>query len=136
MKQTRLELTTAQVEVDGHLKDLQQIITDWRSKRGSLETDLAAAEVDRLLGISEAGRPSEPELKRDRLFQDSKSRIDRTQRDLEASVLRVRTLMQIVHSIQAEIEDAAFLEKHKKSLERVGNGSYRTSGVLSEKSPP
>jgi hypothetical protein len=121
LQQTKMVLTKAQLGLESNFKDLQDLLSEWKSKRTSLENKLATGELERLLGTAEGEQTGEPEAARDRLFQDYKSRIDLIQRELDASILRVRTLKKMIHSIQSEMDDAAFLKERKTSLQRLGD---------------
>jgi hypothetical protein len=121
LQQTKMDLSKAQLGLDSNYKELQELLSEWKSKRTSLENKLTTGELERLLGTVEDERTDALEVARDRLFHDYKSPIDLIQRELDGSILRVRTLKKMIHSIQSEMEDAEFLKDCKKSLERLGD---------------
>jgi hypothetical protein len=121
LQQTKMDLSKAQLGLDSNYKELQGLLSEWKSKRTSLESKLTSGELERLLGTVEDERTDALEVARDRLFHDYKSPIDLIQRELDGSILRVRTLKKMIHSIQSEMEDAEFLKDCKKSLERLGD---------------
>jgi hypothetical protein len=128
LQETRMDLSKAEALLRSDFKELQSLLADWRSSRASLETRLTSTEMEKLLDIATRDQQGDPEEKRERLQDEFKSRIDRNQRTLDLSVLRVRTLKKMLHSLQAEIEDAEFLVEHKRSLERVGTEKPSTTG--------